>query len=225
MTKATTDIYLEVGARRTFAVSLDWPGWCRGGKGEEAALEALILAAGRYAKSLGKVAAEFTPPPGPSDLKVIERVSGDATTDFGVPSKQVFSDDRPSRAAELDRLSAIQHACWSAFDRSVKKHASAALRKGPRGGGRELDAIVRHVLESDAGYLSAVGGKHPTAEDRDVTAEMRRLRREIGEALAARVRGDPLPPRRRTVWAPRYFIRRSAWHAIDHAWEIEDRAS
>ena len=24
-------------------------------------------------------------------------------------------------------------------------------------------------------------------------------------------------------WPPRYAARRIAWHAIDHAWEIEDR--
>jgi hypothetical protein len=220
----SSEVYLEVGARRTFAVSLDWPGWCRTGKGEEAAIKALVEAAPRYAKSLGKAAEGFSPPSDGASLKVVERVSGDATTDFGAPSKQVSSDDRPLRPAELERLAAIHRACWSAFDRAVKKHATATLRKGPRGGGREMDAIVRHVLEADAGYLSGLGGKHPKAEDRDVTAEMRRLRREIAETLAARVRGDALPPRRKKVWAPRYFIRRSAWHAIDHAWEIQDRA-
>jgi hypothetical protein len=220
----SSTLYLEIGAKRTFAVALDWPGWCRAGRGEDAAIEALVEAAPRYKRTVGKAAQDFVPPAGPSKLKVVARVPGDATTDFGAPSKQVPSDDRPHRAAELDRLTVIHRACWSAFDRAAKKHVTAILRKGPRGGGRELDAIVRHVLEADAGYLSGVGGKHAKADDRDVNAEMRRLRREIAETLAGRVRGDPLPPRRRKVWAPRYFIRRSAWHAIDHVWEIEDRA-
>jgi hypothetical protein len=24
-------------------------------------------------------------------------------------------------------------------------------------------------------------------------------------------------------WTPRFAVRRSAWHALDHAWELEDR--
>jgi hypothetical protein len=24
-------------------------------------------------------------------------------------------------------------------------------------------------------------------------------------------------------WTPRYFVRRMAWHELDHAWEIEAR--
>ncbi len=26
-----------------------------------------------------------------------------------------------------------------------------------------------------------------------------------------------------TLWTPRYFVRRVAWHTLDHAWELEDR--
>jgi hypothetical protein len=46
------------------------------------------------------------------------------------------------------------------------------------------------------------------------------------DLLAVRARGGDPPenPRRRSpYWSPRYFVRRSAWHALDHAWEIEDR--
>jgi hypothetical protein len=25
------------------------------------------------------------------------------------------------------------------------------------------------------------------------------------------------------AWAPRYLIRRTAWHVLDHAWELEDK--
>ena len=43
--------------------------------------------------------------------------------------------------------------------------------------------------------------------------------------LEARARGEePDEPNKvRSRWGPRYFVRRSAWHALDHAWEIEDR--
>jgi hypothetical protein len=45
-------------------------------------------------------------------------------------------------------------------------------------------------------------------------------------AARARAHGE-LPdqgPRGGKRWPARYAIRRSAWHALDHAWEIEDRA-
>ncbi|HVL53102.1 MAG TPA: hypothetical protein VM344_02465 [Vitreimonas sp.] len=46
------------------------------------------------------------------------------------------------------------------------------------------------------------------------------------EALSGRARDVPVDTGRRTgpSWAPRYFVRWSAWHALDHAWEIEDRS-
>jgi hypothetical protein len=47
------------------------------------------------------------------------------------------------------------------------------------------------------------------------------------DALAARVQGKPVADPRETKrpWSPRYFARRSAWHVLDHAWEIEDRST
>src|SRR5690349_9971305 len=44
-----TDVYLEVGKKRVFACAADWPGWCRSGRDEEQALEALTTSASRYA--------------------------------------------------------------------------------------------------------------------------------------------------------------------------------
>ena len=45
-------------------------------------------------------------------------------------------------------------------------------------------------------------------------------------ALEARAGGKPIDDPRQTkrLWSPRYTVRRSAWHALDHAWEIEDRS-
>jgi len=39
---AETPVYLESGSRRTFAGAIDWPGWCRSGRDEASALEALL---------------------------------------------------------------------------------------------------------------------------------------------------------------------------------------
>ncbi|HXH23012.1 MAG TPA: hypothetical protein VNN10_13375, partial [Dehalococcoidia bacterium] len=98
-------------------------------------------------------------------------------------------------------------------------------RKGPRGGGREAPAIVRHVLESEAGYLSALGRSFRPGDPAGPAAEALRLRDAVREGLAAAARGEipPVGPRGGRRWSPRYFVRRAAWHLLDHAWEIEDR--
>src|SRR5712691_9655500 len=152
------EVYLEVGRKRAFAGALDWPGWCRSGRNEEAALEALAAFGPRYAKAMGARAAKgFAAPTDASSLRVVERLEGDATTDFGAPSIAPSADDRPLDDAELDRQVSLLRACWAALDRAARAARGKELRKGPRGGGRELDAIVRHVLGADAGYLSLIG--------------------------------------------------------------------
>jgi hypothetical protein len=163
-----------------------------------------------------------------SSFDVVERLKGDASTDFGVPGKAPTADEQPLEGAELKRLAGLLEACWAAFDAVAMAATGVALRKGPRGGGRELDAIVRHVMEAGGTYLYQLGGRHRPAGDADVQAEMAALRKAILGTLRARARGKPLPqsPRRTSkLWAPRYTVRRSAWHALDHAWEIEDRAT
>ena len=222
---ATIPVYLEVGRRRVFASALDWPGWSRSGRDEESAQQALVDAGPRYRRALGLAGKGFAPPGTVSGLRVVERVPWNATTDFGAPGLEAASDDRPLPAAEAERLSTLLRACWAAFDASAEAAVGADLRKGPRGGGRELDAIVEHVLEADLAYLRAVGGLAPKGED-DVDARMTAMRAAFLHTVALLARGEPAPrtPRSGRLWAPRYTVRRSGWHAIDHAWEIEDRA-
>ena len=219
--------YLEVGKRRVFAGAVEWPGWCRSGRDEDRALGALVAYAGRYAAGVGSAAAGFAVPTDVSGLEVVERLEGDAGTDFGVPGAAPSSDVRPVDRRELERLVALLEASWSAFDSAAERAASAVLRKGPRGGGRDLDAIVRHVVDADKPYVSSLGARYRNPEDADAAAEAAGVRAAFLDALAARARGEPLPQGRRSakVWTPRYAVRRSAWHALDHAWEIEDRAT
>jgi hypothetical protein len=225
----TIATYLEVGSRRIFAGALEWPGWCRSGRDEAAALRALIDYGPRYEASVGAVARGLTIPTDTSALEVAERLKGNATTDFGAPAVAPASDDRPVDEAELKRQALLLQACWAAFDAAAEAASAAVLRKGPRGGGRVLDAIVSHLLEADRAYLVRLGGRHQKTQDGDVTAEMAGLRTMILDVLASRARGEPpvrtARSRSGTVWTPRYFVRRSAWHALDHAWEIEDRAT
>jgi hypothetical protein len=220
--------YLEVGGRRVFAGALEWPGWSRSGREEDAALQALVDYGPRYVAAVAAAAGELTLPTDASALEVVERLKGNATTDFGTPAVPPARDDRPLDEAELQRQAMLLRACWAAFDAAAEAASAAVLRKGPRGGGRMLDAIVGHVLESDRAYLVRLGGRHQKTPDAEAMTEMVGLRAMILDVLSSRAHGEPpsRSPRARssTAWTPRYFVRRSAWHALDHAWEIQDRA-
>ena len=211
-----------------FAAAIEWPGWSRSGPDEEAALEALVDYGPRFRRDLRRAASGFEPPADGSALRVVERLEGNATTDFGAPGQAPAADERPFDEVEAKRQAAILRAAWAAFDRTAKAAAGATLRKGPRGGGRGLDAIVGHVLEADAAYLGKLGGRRPKPPAAtDVWSEIAGLRRAALGLLSSLARGEPPPrtPRSGSLWTPRYFVRRSAWHALDHAWEIEDRSA
>jgi hypothetical protein len=212
------DVYLESGAKRTFACAVEWPGFCRSGRGEEQALAALAAAAARYAPVAESAGLDF-PGDAAGRLKVVERLPGTATTDFGAPDRQASSDSRPLRPAEAERLAALVAASWTALDRVVAG-APAELRKGPRGGGRDRDAIAAHVLGAEAGYSRRLGLrlKEPPQDDRDAVSAFR-------EAILAALKTPPAEPSGgHKRWPVRYAARRIAWHALDHAWEIEDRS-
>ncbi len=220
------DVYLEIGEKRTFAGAIEWPGWTRSGRDEGSALQALYDYASRYAAVIQGSGRDFTPPPGVSAFAVVERLPGGSGTDFGAPSAIPAADARPAHAAELARMETLLSACWRGFDAAVAVAAGKELRKGPRGGGRELAAIVRHVLEADRGYLSAVGWKIEAGEEEDPAAALARTRQAALDALGASAGGEipPTGPRGGRRWPARYFVRRVAWHVLDHKWEIEDRA-
>jgi hypothetical protein len=219
------DVYVEVGSKRVFAGAVDWPGWCRAAKTEDAALEALIGYTSRYAKALGPAARGLPKPKTVSDLRVVERLKGDATTEFGAPGQAPKADGRALGATELKRQIKLWRACQEAFDAAAAAAKGKALAKGPRGGGRELDAIVAHVFEADGSYLRLIGAKFTLPKGQRAAKRMRAQREVIVEALTASARGEPpaFPRRVDRYWTARYFVRRSAWHALDHAWEIEDR--
>jgi hypothetical protein len=224
---AALDVYLEVGTRRVFAGAVEWPGWCRAAKTEEAALKALVDYTARYAAALGSASRGLAKPKTVSDLHVVQRVKGDATTEFGAPGQAPKADGRPLDAAELKRQIKLWRAAGAAFDAAAAAAKGKALAKGPRGGGRELDAIVAHVFDAEGSYLRLIGGKFTPAKGRSAAKAMPELRDAVVEALTASARGQPpaFPRRVDRYWSARYFVRRSAWHALDHAWEIEDRAA
>lgn len=221
------DVFLEAGPKKVFAGAIDWPGWCRSAKTEDAALEALAAYGGRYRAAIGP-GFRFVPPSDPGALTIVERLKGDSGTDFGVPSVEAKADLRAVDEHELRRLSGILSAAWSTFDATAARAVGHELEKGPRGGGRDLDAIVGHVFEAEVAYARQLGVPTRDAEARALSggARMNEVRRLAIDLLAVRAGGGEPPenPRRRSAyWSPRYFVRRSAWHALDHAWEIEDR--
>lgn len=219
------DVYLEIGKKRTFACAMDWPGWCRSGRDEDAALQALVDSGARYAEILHNAGIEFEAPTDTSALTVVERLEGNPTTDFGAPDVAPARDSRPIDEAELQRCQALLAAYWQAFDRVIQAASGKELRKGPRGGGRDLDKIIQHVLGADQGYLARLAWKHKPDETQELGEALNQTRQEILNALAAAVRGE-IPdrgPRGGVLWKPRYFVRRVAWHVLDHIWEIEDR--
>ncbi len=145
---------------------------------------------------------------------------GSATTDFGAPGAPTKADGEPLTKAQAARLADLVRASWVVFDRVVAS-APATLRKGPRGGGRDRDAIVDHVLGAEVAYARKLGLRHhqPEADDPQAVETVRSsIEGAIRDARA------PLPPEPAKPWPYRYAARRFAWHLLDHAWEIEDRA-
>lgn len=181
----------------------------------------------RYALALSGTAIRFSAPRSPSAFRVIERVPGNATTDFGAPDGVFDADARPLTTREWTSLRESLEGSWAAFDRAAADAEGVELSKGPRGGGRELDAIVGHVVGAEISYVRALTAVGVTVDDRDPWASRNAERAAVLEGLDRAQSGD-LPergPRGGTMWTPRRFARRAAWHVLDHAWEIEDRAA
>jgi len=210
-------VVLEVGKRRTFATAVDWPGWCRPGKGDEAAVEALAEYADRYRAVALRAGARI--PQWSGELDVVERVDGNATTDFGAPGVVSSHDRQGLTRGEAGRFARLVEAAWATLD-DVAARAPAHLRKGPRGGGRDRDAVVEHVVAADAAYARKLGLplRAPAPSERAAVAEFRAA---VVDRLSRPSDGSPPVLR---GWPPRYAAHRFAWHALDHAWEIEDRS-
>jgi len=212
-------VYLEIGEKRVFASALEWPGWTRSGKDEPRALETLAAYAPRYA-SVPKIARiEFTIG-AKASFEVVERVKGNATTDYGAPGIAALIDAKPLTLGEAERIGALLAASWKIFDAAVAK-APAELRKGPRGGGRDRDKIADHILDAESAYARKLGLKLKTPT-RDDKAAVHATRNAILDAIRASAGG---PQTGEKTWPPRYLARRMAWHLLDHAWEIEDRTA
>jgi hypothetical protein len=215
---------LEVGpkGKKVVAVAPDWPGLERGAKTAEAALERLRAYLPRYARvaSLAGMDAEFADVS--SALDVVEEYPGNGSTDFwGISFAFSTIDWQAMSNAELARELKLMQAAWALFD-DVRSRVSAELRLGPRGGGRPRDLIVRHVVRTEQeDFAKKVGLNRPELPPGVMPddADLRAQREEFSAAIQA-FHDEGKPAR---TWPLRYLIRHTAYHALDHTWEMEDR--
>jgi hypothetical protein len=223
MSSGRIAICLEVSPRMSFASALEWPGWCRAGRDESAALRALASFAERYAPVAEHAGVSFA---STVAFDVVERVPGGPTTAFAAPECRrpfpqttVKADRANVTPVAARRLVGLVTATWVTFG-EIAAASPAELRKGPRGGGRDRDALIDHVIAAETAYARKLGVrlKQPTIDD---IATIEELREAIAAVVGAPSDGSPVVP---NGWTTRYAARRIAWHVLEHAWEMQDRA-
>ena len=206
--------------KRSVAFSLDWPGWSRGAKSAELALETLESYRDRYRPiaALAGMAHQFDAA-GP--LEVVEDKVGTGSTDFwGISFSPSSTEQGPMSDADFDRAITLLRGCWAFFD-GVAARVSPEMRKGPRGGGRDRDHIIRHTIRTESeDFATRVGLRIP--EGAALSSDGLRQHRE---AYVAAMRGYNAGEFERPMrsWTIPFLIRHSAFHTLDHAWEMEDK--
>ena len=206
--------------KKSVAFSLDWPGWSRGAKSPEIALETLEAYRQRYRPiaDLAGMAREFDAA-GP--LEVVEDRVGTGSVDFwGISFSPSSTEQGPMGEAELDRAIALLQASWTFFD-SVAARVSPEMRKGPRGGGRDRNRIIRHTIRTESeDFAKQVGLRIP--EEAALSPEGLKQHRKTYLAAMRAYNAGKIEKRMRS-WTLPFLIRHSAFHTLDHAWEMEDK--
>ena len=204
--------------KRWVAVAADWPGLERGGKTEDEAVEKLARYVPRYlpvAKRvrLGSELATQT------DLDIIGRYVGTGSTDFwGISFAPSPLDREPFDAPLFERKVRLLRAAWAEFDETAAR-VSAELRPGVRSGGRSRDRIVRHVMATEGGDFSKRVKVGAELEHLRTPGQLARHRDRFIEAMRAwYAQGKPLGN-----WTIPYLLRHTAYHVLDHTWEMQDR--
>ena len=206
--------------KRSVAFGVDWPGWSRGAKDPGLAVETLEAYRERYrpVAVLAGMAREFDAA-GP--LEIVEDHVGTGSTDFwGISYAPAATEQEPMTEAEFDRGITLLRACWEFFD-GVAARVSPEMRKGPRGGGRDRDRIIRHVIRNESEeFAKQVGLRIP--EEGALTPDgLLQHRTTYVDAMRAYNAGEV--ERRKRSWTLPFLIRHSAYHNLDHAWEMEDK--
>ena len=206
--------------RQSVALSIDWPGWSRGAKTAQIALETLEAYRKRYrpVSQIAGLAREFDAA-GPLD--VVEEKVGAGSTDFwGISFTPCATEQGPMGDAELERAITLLRASWAFFD-GVAARVSPEMRKGPRGGGRDRDLIIRHTIRTESEYFAKQVALRIPEESALTPDGLRQYREAYVSAMRAYNAGEIT--RRMRSWTLRFLIRHSAFHTLDHAWEMEDK--
>ena len=212
-------VMLEIGpkGKKVVAVAPEWPGLARGAKTGEDAVARLRSYLPRYAPvaTLAGMDVAFA---AITNVDIIDRYPGTGSTDFWGISFAFSEIDRQTVSRDdLDRELTLMRACWAFFD-GVRSRVSAELRKGPRGGGRDRDRIVRHTVGAELDWAKKLEVRTP--HDAILTDE------GLGEhrdAYCDAIRELHAQGKMARTWPLRYLIRHTAFHTLDHAWEMEDR--
>ena len=206
--------------KKSMAFSLDWPGWSRGARTADGAVETLEAYRERYRPiaALAGMAAEFDAA-GP--LEITDEMTGTASVDFwGISFSPASAEQEPMDEPTLELGITLLRACWAFFD-GVAARVSAEMRRGPRGGGRMRDEIIRHVVRVESeDFARKVGLRIPEGGALE-PGRLAPYRDEYVTAMRAYNAGETT--RRMRSWNLPFLIRHSAFHTLDHAWEMEDK--
>ncbi len=212
-------VTLEIGpkGKKVVAVAPDWPGLARGATTGEAAIERLLAYVPRYAP-VAKLAGMDAAFAAITAVDVVEHYPGTGSTDFWGISFAFSGIDRQAMSSEaLERELTLMRACWAFFD-DVRSRVSAEMQRGPRGGGRDRDHIVRHTVATEQDWAKKLGVLTP--RDAMLTDEGLNAHRD---AYCNAIRALHAQGKMARTWPLRYLIRHTAFHTLDHAWEMEDK--
>ena len=212
-------VTLEVGlkGKQIAAVAADWPGLERGGKTADIAIAKLQSYVPRYAH-IAKLAGMDQAFAATTTVDVVEQYSGTGSTDFwGISFAFSSIDQQAMSKEELDRELTLLQACWAFFD-IVRFRVSAEMRKGPRGGGRDRDHIVRHTIVAEQDWATGLG--LPRIENIYLDEDLLKAHRN---AFCHAIREFHSQGKISGKWPLRYLIRHTAYHTLDHAWEMQDK--
>lgn len=210
-------IVIERGKKKAVAFAPNWPGWSRGASSVDAAMERLADYADRYrgVATLANLSGEF---PSTQTFDVIEVIPGTGSTDFwGISFVAATCEQGQVSEEECERKLAILRACWTYFD-GVAARVSTELKKGPRGGGRDRDQIINHTFGTERGWASKLG--FDTPQGAMLTPEGLAMHRD---AYVRAMREYNAAGKSARTWPLQFLIRHTAFHVMDHAWEMEDK--
>ena len=215
-------VTLEIGpkGKQVAAVAPDWPGLERGAKTEEAAIERLQSYLPRYAHvaTLAGMEGAFA---AITTVDIVEHYRGTGSTDFwGISFAFSSIDKQAMSSGELERELTLMRACWAFFD-NVRLRVSADMQKGPRGGGRDRDHIVRHTLYTEQDWAKRLGVLTP--DDALLTDQGLKAHRDAYCHAIRDYHSQGKLVGKMAQWPLRYLIRHTAYHTLDHAWEMEDK--